>query len=372
MGEGGEAFLLFSLGGEHGVVHDSLVHANGVLPVVAATSELVGILDTGLVTLAHVLLQYVEVNGTHVDHGLVDGGHTLAHFALCEVTFGRTGEAHDHGIVTFVESLQRDRKVLRGLQGYIVSAVFGRLSVLVSIDAEHGEVACVAGPHPVVRLAAEFAYARRRSCHHAHVAIDLIIEKVILVSGVERQSAYFDAGFALEVALFQFFLGQLAEELVGHGFVFVHFTGFHFSVHQVGDVYDTMHKAELQSRCGQFFGTAFGPEAVRQVVVLHAGVLLDGGISAVVVGQDEAFGRDDFTGTSSAEDADGILQRYAIGVIEVVGFQLQTLFLHHIDGILLLHQLKQPHAFVGLRREGECCGESRNKVLLDFHVCHLN
>ena len=228
------------------------------------------------------------------------------------------------------------------------------------------------GVAPVRQFLRNHLDVRQVGLGQVHAVERLLIERIEIDPGIAFQVADVKAHSRFfRRNLFQFFLGQLAEELVGHGFVFVHFTGFHFSVHQVGDVYDTMHKAELQSRCGQFFGTAFGPEAVRQVVVLHAGVLLDRGISAVVVGQDEAFGRDDFTGTSSAEDADGILQRHAIGVIEVVGFQLQTLFLHHIDGILLLHQLKQPHAFVGLRREGECCGESRNEVLLDFHVCHL-
>ena len=128
-----------------------------------------------------------------------------------------------------------------------------------------------------------------------------------------------------------------------------------------------MYEAEFQSRSGQFLGTALGPETVGQVIVLHTGMLLNGGISAMVVGQDEAFGRDDFTSTTTSKDADSIFQRYAVGIVQVFGFELQSLFFHHFNGILLLDELEQPHAFVGLCREGECCGEGRNKVLFDSH-----
>ena len=101
--------------------------------------------------------------------------------------------------------------------------------------------------------------------------------------------------------------------------------------------------------------------------MLHAAMLLDGGISAVVVGQNQTFGRNDFARASAAEDTHGILQRYAIGIVEVVCLQLETLFLHQFDGILLLQQLEQPHAFVGLGRAGHEGGKGRHKVLLYVH-----
>ena len=301
-------FLLFGLGAKDVVVDNGLVHADGVLPVVAASGKLVGILDADFVTLGHVLLQHVQVDGAHIYHGLVGGGHRLLHFALGEVAFGGAGEAHNHGIVALVQSLDGDGEVFGRLQGHVVGAVFGRLAVLVGIDAEHGEVARVARPHPVVRFAAELAHARRGCGYHAHVAVHFIINKVILVSGVEGQGQRLDAGFAFQVAFLPFFLGKLAQEGGGHGFVFVHLAGLDFGVHQVGDVHDAVHEAELQSRRGQLFSAAFGPEAVRQVVVLHAAVLLYGRVSAVVVGEDEAFGRDDFARASAAEDAHRILQ----------------------------------------------------------------
>ena len=45
-----------------------------------------------------------------------------------------------------------------------------------------------------------------------------------------------------------------------------------------------------------------------QVVVFHRAVLLYGAIAAVVVGQYQAFGRDDFAGTATAKDTYSIFQ----------------------------------------------------------------
>ena len=208
----------------------------------------------------------------------------------------------------------------------------------------------MARPHPVVRLATKLAHTRRGSSHHAHVAVHLIINKVEFIACIEGQSLRHDARLTVEVTLGKLFLCYLAQEGRGHCRGLVHFAGFDFLVHQVGDVHDAVHEAEFQSRRGQLFCTAHGPETIRQVVMLHAAVLLDGGISAVVVGQNQTFGRNDFARASAAEDTHGILQRYAIGIVEIVSLQLETLFLHQFDGILLLQQLEQPHAFVGAMR----------------------
>ena len=56
----------------------------------------------------------------------------------------------------------------------------------------------------------------------------------------------------------------------------------------------------------------------------------------MVVGKDKSFGRDDFTGATSSENTYRILQRDTVGVVDVIGLQLQTLFLHQVDRVLLL------------------------------------
>ena len=336
MREGGKAFLLFGLGAQHVVVYNGLVHADGVFPVVAASCKLVGILDADLVTLSHELFQHVQVDRAHVDHGLVLSRHHLLHLALCKIPLCASGKSHDHGIVPFVQSLNGDGEEFGCLQGHIVCTVFGRLPILVGIDAEHGKVTRVARPHPVVGFPSELAHARRRRSYHAHIAIYLIIDQVIFISGIERQSLRHDARFPIEVTFGQLFLGQLAQERAGHGFGFGSLSRLDLGVDQVGDVYNAVYEAEFQSRCGQFLFPAHGPEAVGQVVMLHAGVLLDGGVSAMMVGEDQTFGRDDLSRASASEYTDGIFQGDSIRIVDVISFQLQALFFHHVDGILLL------------------------------------
>ena len=99
----------------------------------------------------------------------------------------------------------------------------------------------------------------------------------------------------------------------------------------VRHVEDAVDEGYGESLAGQLLLPAHGPEAVRQVVLLYAGVLLD----------------------ASAEVDDGVLQGDAFGVVDGVGGQQQAQFLH--GRLVLPFQVGQhPHAFVG--RGGECQG----------------
>ena len=87
--------------------------------------------------------------------------------------------------------------------------------------------------------------------------------------------------------------------------------------------------------------------------MLYAAVLLDGAVAAMMVGQHEAFGRNDFARATSAEVYDGILQGNAFGVVDGVGWDEQAQFLHGYF-VLPLQVGQHPHAFVG--QCGECQG----------------
>ena len=234
----------------------------------------------------------------------------------------------------------------------------------------------MAGPHPVVRFATKLTYARRRCGHHANIAIHLIVEEVVLVAGVEGEGLGADARLALEVALLQLLVGDVSQETVGHGIRFAHLASLDALVHQVGDINDAVYKAELQSGSRYFLFAGHGPETVSQVVVLHATVLLNSAIATVVVGQDQSFGRDDFAGASTAKDTHGILQTHAVRVVERVSFQFQTLLFHQVNRVLLLHQLEQPHAFVGTCRQGGKGDQAKHQALFKemFHrhvICYF-
>lgn len=136
-------------------------------------------------------------------------------------------------------------------------ALYSAVSVGIGIDAEHGEVARVTWPHPVVGFTAELTYRGRGSGYHTHVTVHFVIEQVEFISRIERECSYLDARFTFQITLFQFFFGKFAEERGGQCIDFRHFSSFDFRVYEVGDVYNAVYETEFQSRSRQLFIAVF-------------------------------------------------------------------------------------------------------------------
>ena len=123
------------------------------------------------------------------------------------------------------------------------------------------------------------------------------------------------------------------------------------------DIVDAHHEGEGEAGHGQLLGAALGEEAVLEIIVLEVAHGLHKGEAAVVVGEDESVGADDFAGASAAETADDIAERGAVVTVEGFGGELQSGFAERVGEVLLLHEFEQPHALVGTgyreRKEGE-------------------
>ena len=90
----------------------------------------------------------------------------------------------------------------------------------------------------------------------------------------------------------------------------------------------------------------FSREAVLKVVVFHGSVALHVGEAAVVVGEQQAFGRDQFAGAAAAELHDGIFEA---GLVEAENlfcrqFAAQTL---HVGEVLSINGVGEPHPLIG-------------------------
>ena len=99
--------------------------------------------------------------------------------------------------------------------------------------------------------------------------------------------------------------------------------------------------------------------------MVHAAMLLDVGVSAVVVGQDKSFGRDDFARTSASELHHGVFDGEAVRTIDGFHGYLQPEF-HHGGFILHFQVWQHPHAFIRLHDCGgqkDGCGEKKS-----FHI----
>ena len=165
-------------------VGNGLVHADGVFPVVAAAGVFAGILDSGGSVCVHPFLPDFLFLSTYLYGGYVAVVYAFADSPRAEVAAGAAGIAHGHAVVAGTVSVNAHFGISLGLQGHVVLAVFGGLAVLVSIDAEHAEVAGLAGPHPVVCVAAELAQRLCGGEDQTHVAVGLILRYIERIAAV--------------------------------------------------------------------------------------------------------------------------------------------------------------------------------------------
>ncbi len=128
-----------------------------LLPAIGAAGVFVGVLELDRRVCAHGLPHDVLAHCTGVYADAVGLNHVVK-LGCGLVALGTAGITHDHGVVPFLDALQGYLKALGGLHGNIFLTVFGGHVVLAGIYAEHGEVAGVAGPHPVVGFSAEFTH----------------------------------------------------------------------------------------------------------------------------------------------------------------------------------------------------------------------
>ena len=245
-------------------VVDALGDAHPFLPAVAETGVLGGILDAHLGILLLVFVVDVEHLATQVDHDGVDDISFLVDGHGRQVFVGAGGIAEHKGEVAFFGAFQGDVKVFGGLVGHIVFVVHGGVTVLVGIDAEDAEIARVAGPDPVVGVAAKLADVARRAAHEAHVGEDLVEQHIIFVAQEEGLDAHFVFGLLLNLG--NEFLHVLIH--LGLALLFFHF-GRDTEEHLLGHVAHLAEEDDTETRARQFFALVHGPEAFGEVVVLN-------------------------------------------------------------------------------------------------------
>ncbi len=155
-----------------------------LLPAIGAAGVLVGVFQLDGRVGAHGFPHQVLADGAGIDADAVGGDH-LFELGSSLVALRTAWITHDHGEVIFLRAFERNFQALGRTVGHVVDIVVGRHVVLVSVNAEHREVAGVAGPHPVVGLTAEFAHRGRRSTHETDVTICAVYDQVIDVVIVE-------------------------------------------------------------------------------------------------------------------------------------------------------------------------------------------
>ena len=200
--------------------------------------------------------------------------------------------------------------------------------------------------HPVVGVAAELADRRGRGGHQTHVVELLVDEQELLVAVIHLLH-----GGLVALA---FGLGP-ADDLL-----------LRLACGQpVGHLLHADEEFHVELLVGQLLGARHGPESVGQVVVLDARMRLYGVVTAVVVGQQQSFGRDQLARAAAVEQHHGVFHRSLVDRIDVFGREPETFCAHVVDA--LRNQAWEPHALVGRGRECEKRTDEGKQCA--FHYC---
>ena len=210
----------------------------------------------------------------------------------------------------------------------------------------------MAWPHPIIGVTAELADRSRGRPHQAHVGIDLDHEGEILVPFEERLDLHRHAGVGLPQRS-----GQAGDILRGDPFVFLlPGRGRHVAQNIRSHVADRTDETHLEPRGGNLLLARHGPKAVLQVVVFDRRQGLYRPVAAVVVGEQQAVGRNDLARAAAAENDDRILERRFVDAVNILGRKFASARLH-VPDIHFLQVRQHPHAFVcrrGQRHARRC------------------
>ena len=120
----------------------------------------------------------------------------------------------------------------------------------------------------------------------------------------------------------------------------------------------------------KFFRPVHGPVSICQIVMVHTAELLDAGISAMMVGHQQTFVGDDFSGASSSELHYRILEGRVVDAVNLVRAQAASCLFESLS-VHFLQQREHPHSFVCPDSRCKYCQDSQktNKFLHIMSVC---
>ena len=259
---------------------------------------------------------------------------------------GPSGVAEEEHEVSLLDPCRLDAQVPLRLERDVLRGEIGGRAVGRDIGAEEGEIARVAGPHPVVDLAAEVADGDRGDED----------EPDVLEERIEEEDVTFPDEHLRD-------LGPLPRVgLLGRGDDLFHL--LLDGLRPVGereagpdggedlgrDVLERLRDPGGHAGSADLLGPGLGQESMGQVVFLGSAGRLDGAEGDMVVGQEEAVGRDERACGADADDGED--EARPVGREDLLGGDGQALRAK----IELQDLAHREHAFVG-RKPGGRRGE---------------
>ena len=205
--------------------------------------------------------------------------HLLIHPIGRHPAVGTTRITQDHRKILLFHSFETYIEVFLCLHRNILRRILSRIAILIGVYTEHGEVACMAWPFPVVGIPPEFAYILRRSTHQAHI-LEVLIYKVIELIALEERTH----GNHIPASLIVLFLDFAYFCIEGGLAFFLAHRGIYHREHTIGNIVHTHKEAYREALRRELIGLGFCPIAVAQVVMLRGRKACNRPIATVMVG----------------------------------------------------------------------------------------
>ncbi len=156
-------------------------------------------------------------------------------------------------------------------------------------------------PNPVVCILTEIADAGWRCPNEAHIFKCFGYEKIVLIGLKEAPGKAFLRSF------FFYIFPHFRQIFINGSLPFRFRHAWQNPFHRLGGhIINAHNKGGKQTFVRNFFSIVLCPEAIPDVIFFEAGMILNGIKAAMVVGEHQAFCRNNLAGAKSAKAHDGI------------------------------------------------------------------
>ena len=290
---------------------DSPVHSDTVLPIIGTLVIFGSILYADTVSPIHFAFPDSLLDAPDIYLRLIIIIHHLFNTKRREITLRSARITQCHAKRTLFIPVQRNRRYVFGVIRDIVRRIIRRAVILISIDTKYAEIACMARPHPIIRIPTELTYRRRRRKHQPDIVIVAINgqpEFIAAIVGIYNP-------YQSRVFMRHFFTDGKHHRIHRTGtFRFVHLRLYR-TKHPLRNIFRPQQETDIKFRIRQFFATVMCNKTVFQIIMLHRRVLLDTAEAAMVIRKYQPVCRHDHSRAKTAETDYCIFQRGAFRAV---------------------------------------------------------
>ena len=343
-------FLFFS---NSSVFLYSVNRSSSVFPVVGNTCILRSVIQLSRFVFVHILFQNVHCYFRSFYPSRIIFVHHLLDSERCQITVCSSRVTKNHCEISRLVTFKRNWQVVFWFQRNVCFRIFCWISISITVSTENREICCVSWPFPVVCIATKFPKRGRRCTNQTDVFIILIykIIELISVEEISYNNSVFSIFCIFSLDRFVFCINYSFSFCCRHIVV-------QFGIDSFGNVIHSYKKSYVKSFRIEFLIWFHCPESVFKIIFFWRRSRSYSIVTAVVIGENQSFIRNNLASTESTKTYDGIFQT---GVVDRINFfwrQTQTFFLH-IYTVQTFHKHQKPHSLICFylsvtKNQGQC------------------